>query len=189
MVDVKKSAKSTPEPNTPIQQADSPAAPETSKAPASLAADKSDTTVENRVTAAAEAALVKTGQVVNDTPALVAEARDQLITEANAVGTVIEDEKMDTLTLEQLDHARTLADALGVSEDTPSNEELIESAKARVEKLKAIPRDKQKDKILESIPANWRITPKGKGQIEAINIYTGRTFEGSPKDLLKSNGE
>jgi len=139
---------------------------------------------DTRLNEAVQMVVKNTGQLVNDVPALVAENRDQLRTEAVQEG-YLGEVKLDTLTLEQLDHANTLSRALGVESDV-NNEDLMKAAKARSEKLRGKTRDTSKDKIIESIPANWRINQLKDGTIEAVNIVTHREYTGPAKDLFKT---
>jgi len=136
-----------------------------------------------RVIENVEKALTDTGKLVDDRKALVAETRDQLEVEAKAK-TYKRDTKLDTLQLEQLDHQRTLAQALGV-DDKETNEDLMKSAQNRAAKMKDVKRDTTKDNVHESKPSNWRIESTGDDQITAVNIITHRVFKGSPKDLMK----
>jgi len=141
------------------------------------------TDLTTRVVENVEKALTDTGKLVEDRKALVAETRDQLETEQKA-RLYKQDVKLDTLQLEQLDHQRTLAGALG-ADDAVSNADLMKSAKERAAKMKDVKRDTTKDNVHESKPSNWRIESIGDDKIRAVNIITHREFEGSPKDLMK----
>jgi len=136
-----------------------------------------------RVVENVEKALTDTGKLVEDRKALVAETRDQLETEAKAK-VYKQDVRLDTLQLEQLDHQRTLAKALGVDE-TETNADLMKSARERAQKMKDVKRDTTKDNVHESKPSNWRIETIGDGKIRAVNIITHREFTGAPGDLMK----
>lgn len=139
---------------------------------------------ETRVDENVQMVVQRTGQLVGDVEGLVAETRDQLVAEAKA-GEYREDPKLDTLALEQLDHQRTLERALGIGEADDS-EKLMQAAMKRAEGLKDKKRDTSKDNVLNSIPANWRVTTNKDGSISAVNVVTNKTFEGDPKDLFKT---
>jgi len=129
--------------------------------------------------------VARTGQAVENVSTLVAETLDHLETEARA-NRYANDRNLDTLSLEQRDHAQTLAYALGIN-GQQSNDELMKNAKKRAEELKNYKRDESKDNKANSVPANWRITPKDDGTIEAINTVTQKTFSGKPEDLFKAS--
>lgn len=130
-------------------------------------------------------ALARTGENVKAIPTLVSETVDALEAEAQVKHA---DDKLDTLTLEQLDHKRTLAKALGLG-DEPDNDKLMAEATKRAERLKDKTRDTSKDEQIESIPATWTVNPTGKGNIHAVNTITGRIYEGPAAGLVTAEKE
>ena len=129
--------------------------------------------------------LARTGQLPDAVDVLSAELTDQVQAEraAEAASEPLTGSRLDALTLERLDHANTLKQALGMTANT--SEEDMQLAKDRNEVLKSQTRDTSKDHIYESIPANWNVTALDDDNITAYNVQTGRTFEGTPADLAK----
>jgi hypothetical protein len=132
----------------------------------------------------AEIVMQKTGVTVKDPSALVSETHDQIRTEVVA-GTYKQDRHLETLELERLDHQKTMQHALGLV-SAPATDELMATAKARAENLKSQSRDKSNDKVQNSVPANYRVKMlDNDGNIEAVNVVTGRTYTGPASELTK----
>ena len=137
---------------------------------------------------AVEMIVARTGQLPADQTALVAELADQVRTEAEAEtqALAIATGTNDALNLERLDHARTLAQALGVSVDPTTEEDRVAAAKARNEVLLSRKRDTSKDNVANSRPANWAVNAaSADGDVDAYNTITGKTYKGPAADMFK----
>jgi len=118
---------------------------------------------------------------------LESEQSDHLNTAA-AYEQTVPDVAVEILTLEQLDHQRTLRQALGqVVLEAEDEAEMREIAEKNVEALKARRKDHSADdkEQIESMPSTWSITAGSGKTIKAVNRITGATFEGPASDFLK----
>jgi hypothetical protein len=129
-----------------------------------------------------------TGQIPADVEALEAELVDQVNVEAEAErkqGAPLDHTTMDALTLERLDHARTLKQALGLVSDNDA-EQNRKLAEERNKVLKDKTRDTSKDNVHNSRPANWIVTKvDADGDVEAYNRITGKEYSGPATELMK----
>jgi hypothetical protein len=147
-----------------------------------------DKDVASRGSVAVDAIVARTGQLPTDVKALEAELEDQVRTEAEAQqkAAVLDQTGYDALTLERLDHARTLKQALGLSSqnDADANRRLAEERNAV---LKDKQRDTSKDNVHNSRPANWIVqsVDDESGEVVAYNRITGKEYKGPAADLIK----
>jgi hypothetical protein len=142
-----------------------------------------------RASAAVDMVVARTGQVPSDVNALEAELNDQVLAEAEAEkqSVALSPEVHDALTLERRDHARTLQQALGLTNvEGQDPDSLRKLAEERNKVLQDRSRDTSKDNVLNSIPSNWIVTKSDADNIEAYNRFTGKEYSGPPADLMKS---
>jgi len=161
--------------------------------PAELNTGDTDKDVGVRAEGAVDMVVNRTGQLPADVNALTAELHDQVLTEAKAETTIqkaVAGDVRDALTLERLDHARTLQHALGLSTVSSSNpEEARKLAEERHAKLKKATRDTTKDNVHNSKPSNWIVTASDDSGIKAYNKITGKEYDGPADGLMKAASE